>query len=105
RGPSPEAGDDGSAEGHPVVTRRPSVMMVTGAYYPETSGAGLQCRALIRACGDAATFSVLTTALDPALPADDEIDGVRVKRVAVSARSRSARWLAAPRLTTAALAL
>ena len=34
--------------------RRPSVMMVTGAYYPETSGAGLQCRALIRACGDAA---------------------------------------------------
>jgi glycosyltransferase involved in cell wall biosynthesis len=80
-------------------------MMVTGAYYPETSGAGLQCRALIRACGDAATFSVLTTALDPALPADDEVDGVRVKRVAVSARSRTARWLAAPRLTSAALAL
>jgi len=37
--------------------------MVTGAYYPETSGAGLQCRALIRACGDRAHFAVLTTAL------------------------------------------
>ena len=79
--------------------------MVTGAYYPETSGAGLQCRSLIRACGDRAHFSVLTTALDPALPARDEVDGVPVRRVLVNARSRAARWLAAPWLLMSALDL
>lgn len=79
--------------------------MVTGAYYPETSGAGLQCRSLIRACGDQAHFAVLTTALDPALPARGEVDGVPVRRVHVNARSRVARWLTAPWLLLSALDL
>ncbi len=85
--------------------RGPSVMMVTGAYYPETSGAGLQCRSLIRACGDRARFSVLTTAVDPRLRARDNVDGVPVRRVFVNARSRIARWLATPRLILSALDL
>lgn len=87
------------------MTRRPSVLMVTGAYYPEVSGAGLQCRALIGACADAASFSVLTTALDPALPCSGRVDGVPVTRVVVSATRRVARWLTAPRFIAAAFGL
>jgi glycosyltransferase involved in cell wall biosynthesis len=85
--------------------RRPSVLMVTGAYFPETSGAGLQCRSLIRACGDRARFAVLTTALDDTLPAVGDVDGVPVRRVQVSAKSRLARWLAVPWLIVSALDL
>jgi glycosyltransferase involved in cell wall biosynthesis len=79
--------------------------MVTGAYYPELSGAGLQCRTIIRGCGDAVRFSVLTTAVDPALPRDDEVEGVPVRRVLVSVRSRIARWLKAPQLIQACLGM
>lgn len=81
---------------------RPSVLMVTGAYFPEASGAGLQCRALVAACGDRARFTVLTTSVDRSLPGDDEVDGVPVRRIPVSARSRLLRMLAAPRLALAA---
>jgi len=77
--------------------------MVTGAYFPELSGAGLQCRSLIRACGDRVRFRVLTTSVDPALPPDDEVDGVPVHRVLVSATSRLARGFALPRLVLATL--
>ena len=84
---------------------QPSVLMITGSYFPETTGAGLQCRALISAIGDAARFAVLTTALDPSLPVDDEVDGVPVRRLLVSARSRIRRWLAAPRLIAACVAM
>ena len=62
---------------------RPRVLMVTGAYFPELSGAGLQCRQLIRCLRDRADFTVLTTATDPSLPDRDEIDGVPVRRVLV----------------------
>ncbi len=77
--------------------------MVTGAYFPETSGAGLQCRALIQAFGGRVKAEVLTTAVDPSAPAEDVIDGVPVHRVLVSARSRAARVLALPRLVLTAL--
>ena len=80
-----------------------TVLMVTGAYFPELSGAGLQCRSLIRACGDRVRFRVLTTSVDPALPSDDEVDGVPVHRVLVSASSRVARGFALPRLVLATL--
>jgi glycosyltransferase involved in cell wall biosynthesis len=55
--------------------------MVTGAYYPELSGAGLQCRALVQALGTRARCTVLTTTTDPALPAIDRVDDVPVYRV------------------------
>ena len=80
-------------------------MMVTGAYFPETSGAGLQCRALVRACGSRARFSVLTTALDDRLPSRDDVEGVPVRRVHVSAKNRAVRWLAMPWLLVSALDL
>lgn len=63
---------------------KPGVLMVTGAYFPELSGAGLQCRALVRELHDAVSFNVLTTTTDAALPAADERDGVAVHRVFVN---------------------
>lgn len=57
--------------------------MVTGAYYPEMSGAGLQCRELVRTLHDRVTFTILTTSTDPSLPALGEIDGTQVCRVPV----------------------
>ena len=66
---------------------KPGVLMVTGAYYPELSGAGLQCRALVRQLRDAVSFTVLTTTIDPALPGTDERDGVPVHRVFVNPQS------------------
>jgi len=38
------------------------VLIVTGAYFPEISGAGLQCKSLIgEAAGDRLSFAVVTT--------------------------------------------
>jgi len=59
------------------------VLMVTGAYYPEVSGAGLQCRGLIRTLQDRLIFTVLTTSTDFSLPAVGEMDGTPVYRVVV----------------------
>ena len=61
---------------------RPRVLMVTGAYAPETSGASLQCRNLIRALRDRADFSVLTTSTDPSLPSQSAVDGTPVENIA-----------------------
>lgn len=57
--------------------------MVTGAYYPEISGASLQCRALIRALGARAACTVLTTTMDSSLPSRESVDGVTVHRITV----------------------
>ena len=81
----------------------PAVLMVTGAYFPETSGGSLQCRSLVRACGDRVRFSILTTVVDPALPLHDQIDGVPVRRVRVHATSRAHRTLATLRWLSATL--
>lgn len=79
---------------------RPGVLMVTGAYFPEMSGAGLQCRALVRQLGDLVQFTVLTTTTDPSLPAKDERDGVPVHRVFVDPRSVWSKLTAGLRMTT-----
>ncbi|MBW7997365.1 MAG: glycosyltransferase family 4 protein [Candidatus Glassbacteria bacterium] len=58
------------------------VLMVTGAYYPEVSGAGLQCRSLVQSAGGTGfEFSVITTALDRSLPKASSDDGVPVCRL------------------------
>ncbi len=58
------------------------VLMVTGAYYPEVSGAGLQCRSLIGAArGEGIEFRVITTCRDRSLPFRDQVDGVPVYRL------------------------
>jgi glycosyltransferase involved in cell wall biosynthesis len=81
----------------------PRVLMVTGAYYPEISGGGLQTRAVIRALRGAAEFEVLTTSTDPSLPARSVEDEVTIRRVFVNMRSRASRLLAPLRIANAFL--
>ena len=57
--------------------------MVTGAYFPELSGGGLQARAVVRALRDRVDFYVLTTSADPSLPRRSAEDGVPIRRVYV----------------------
>jgi glycosyltransferase involved in cell wall biosynthesis len=83
----------------------PAVLMVTGAYYPELSGGGLQARAVMKALAGRARFSVLTTSIDPALPASATDDGVPVFRVYVDSRRTSSRILATLRFVTKLLAV
>ena len=57
--------------------------MVTGVYYPEISGASLQCRTLVAALGDRVRCCVLTTTSSRTLPRKAEVDGVPIQRVIV----------------------
>jgi glycosyltransferase involved in cell wall biosynthesis len=82
-----------------TVDRKPGVLMVTGAYFPELSGAGLQCRALIGKLRDRVDFSVLTTTADRSLPADDVLDGVPVYRVFINPKSWWSKTAGAVRFT------
>jgi glycosyltransferase involved in cell wall biosynthesis len=59
------------------------VLMVTGAYWPEVSGASRQCRQLVQALGSRVDFRVLTTTTDRSLPARVTLDGAPVRRVFV----------------------
>ena len=77
---------------------RESVLLVTGAYYPEISAAGIQCRVMAAALADRVRFGVLTTAVDPSLPACEVVDGVAVFRIAVDVRSRWSKATATLRL-------
>lgn len=70
------------------AARPDSVLLVTGAYFPEISAAGVQCRAVAAALRDRVTFGVLTTAVDPALSPTDTVDGIPVHRIGVDVRSR-----------------
>lgn len=65
------------------VSGRPAILMVTGAYLPELSGGGLQCRTMIHALREWIDFQVLTTCTDPSLPADQVVEGTPVTRVYV----------------------
>jgi glycosyltransferase involved in cell wall biosynthesis len=82
----------------PSAPRRESVLLVTGAYYPEISAAGVQTRAAAAALADRVRFGVLTTAVDRTLPDTDLIDGVPVFRIPVDVRSRWAKASASLRL-------
>jgi glycosyltransferase involved in cell wall biosynthesis len=74
--------------------------MVTGAYAPETSGASLQCRNLIRALRDRADFTVLTTSTDPALPWNSIVDDTQVRRVTVDPNSHTSKAIAIERMAS-----
>ena len=76
-------------------TRTPRVLMITGAYYPEVSGGGLQCKAIVDALRSQARFAVLTTCTDSALPSDDEVNGTPVRRVYIDVSKPGSRVLAA----------
>ena len=79
------------------------VLLVTGAYYPEISAAGVQCRAVAAALRGRADCSVITTAVDPALAATEIVDGVTVHRVALDRRHRFSKVRASLRLVTCLL--
>jgi glycosyltransferase involved in cell wall biosynthesis len=79
------------------------VLLVTGAYYPEISAAGVQCRAVAAALGGRVRFSVLTTVVDSSLPATDMVDDVIVHRVRIDVRSRLSKAGAAVRLVVSGL--
>jgi glycosyltransferase involved in cell wall biosynthesis len=84
---------------------KPRVLMVTGAYFPETSGGGLQARAVIRALRRDADFVVLTTSADPALPAKTQEDGITIRRVHVDVQRAVSKLTAAVRLVSAFVSL
>jgi len=71
------------------------VLMVTGAYWPELSGGGLQCRTMIHALRDRFRFRVFTTCTDRALPPVSEVEGTPVHRVHVDVSSRWSKLRAA----------
>lgn len=79
--------------------RVPRVLMVTGAYFPELSGGGLQCKAIVDALGGHASFAVLTTCTDARLPSRDNVDGTPVYRVHVDVSNPASKMLAAVAFT------
>ena len=80
---------------------KPRVLMVTGAYFPETSGGGLQARAVARALSHDADFVVLTTSADRSLPKYGDDDGIPIRRVYVDVRSAVSNLTAAARFLAA----
>jgi len=79
--------------------------MVTGVYAPETSGASLQCRSLVRALRDRVDFTVLTTSTDPALSWNSIVDDTRVRRITVDPNSRVSKAIAIERMASSFLEL
>lgn len=58
--------------------------MLTGAFYPEISGAGLQCLTVCRSLASQFDFYVITTTCDPDLPATDRLDDIRIQRIYIN---------------------
>lgn len=73
------------------------VLMVTGAYWPELSGGGLQCRTMIHALADRYRFRVFTTCTDRRLPAASVVEGTPVNRVYVDVARDWTKLMAAVR--------
>ena len=97
-----EAGDTAAAniEAAPGRTSSIRVLLVTGAYYPEISAAAVECRAVAAALRGRVDFSVVTTAIDPALAATGIVDGVTVHRVRLDRRRSLSKVRASARLAT-----
>ena len=83
----------------------PAVLMVTGAYYPELSGGGLQARAVVRALAGRARFTVLTTSIDASLPPRSTEEGVPIHRIYLDPRRAVSRAGATLRFVAALVAL
>jgi glycosyltransferase involved in cell wall biosynthesis len=80
------------------TTAQLRVLMITGAYYPEISSGGEQCRKMAEHLRGRAHVQVLTTSVDPALPRHDEVDGIPVTRIRVDVRSEWSRLRALRRM-------
>ncbi|MCU1385396.1 MAG: glycosyl transferase, group 1 [Acidobacteria bacterium] len=80
------------------MSKPPRVLQITGAYYPEISAAGIQCRAVAAALAGRAVFSVLATAVDSGLPRAANVDDVTVYRLPVDVTSAASKAAASLRL-------
>jgi glycosyltransferase involved in cell wall biosynthesis len=78
----------------------PRVLLVTGAYFPEISSAGVQTRDVARALAGRVQFRVLTTAVDRSLPADALVDDVPVHRLGIDVDRLGSRIAAGVTLTS-----
>ncbi len=76
----------------------PKVLMVTGAYHPEISSGGEQCRHIAHQLRGRADVQVLTTSVDPSLSRYDTIDGIKVTRIRVDVRSEISKLRAFRRM-------
>jgi len=74
------------------------VLMVTGAYHPEISSGGEQCRIMAEHLRGRARVDVLTTSVDPVLPRHDEIAGISVTRIRIDVGSTISRLRALRRM-------
>lgn len=72
--------------------------MVTGAYHPEISSGGEQCRKMAEHFAGRAHTEVLATSVDPSLPRHDRVDGVPVTRIRIDVRSAPSRLRAFRRM-------
>jgi glycosyltransferase involved in cell wall biosynthesis len=72
--------------------------MVTGAYYPELSGGGLQARNVVKALARDARFIIITTSIEPSLPAAAIEEGVAVYRIHVDPASLTSKLAATVKL-------
>ena len=82
----------------PARRDRVRVLMVTGAYHPEISSGGEQCRNIARQLSGRAEVNVLTTSVDASLPRHDRVDDVPVTRIRVDVRSEVSRLRALRRM-------
>lgn len=80
---------------------RPGVLMVTGAYHPEVSGAGRQCYTLVGRLKSEVDFTVLTTTASRSLQGGDSQNGVPVHRVFIDPESCWSKLAGAVRFTIA----
>lgn len=74
------------------------VLMVTGAYYPEISSSGEQCRNMARLLAGRVGVKVLTTAVDGSLPRHEIVDGVPVTRIRIDVTSTLSKIRATRRM-------
>ena len=82
----------------PSTPVRPKVLMVTGAYFPEISSGGEQCRHIAQQLRGRADVQVLTTSVDPTLSRYDTVDGIQVTRIRVDVRSELSKLRAFRRM-------
>jgi glycosyltransferase involved in cell wall biosynthesis len=82
----------------PVSATARRVLMVTGAYFPEISSSGVQCRDMARLLAGRVEVHILTTSVAPELPRHDSVDGVPVTRITVDVRSGISKLRATRRM-------
>jgi glycosyltransferase involved in cell wall biosynthesis len=69
---------------HQKKRKTMNVLMITGVYFPEITGASFQCKRVVESLKSKVNFSVLTATRDASLVGCSNIDGVSVCRFGVA---------------------